>query len=118
MLELGLARPDLAIPALKRAQYLCTELGLMELAHWQWAPELCEAYVRLGRRADAELIAGLIEWHARRTDRAIVWALTAHCNGLLAPDDRFEQIFQVALRWHAQAGRPFELARTQFCLGE
>jgi len=34
LLELGLARPDLAIPALKRAQYLCTELGLMELAHW------------------------------------------------------------------------------------
>jgi DNA-binding CsgD family transcriptional regulator len=106
------------VPPLERARDLCTELGLLELAHWEWAPELCEAYVRLGRRADAEPIAELLDRHARRTDRAIAWALAAHCRGLLAPDDTFGQLFQTALSWHAQAGRPFDLARTQLCFGE
>jgi DNA-binding CsgD family transcriptional regulator len=118
LLELGLGHPDLAVPSLERARQLCTELGLLELAHWQWAPELCEAYVRLGRRADAEPIADLLDWHARRTGRPIVWALAARCRGLLAPDDLFEQSFHTALRWHAQAGRPFEHARTLLCFGE
>lgn len=118
LLELGLGHPDLAVPPLERAQQLCTELGLLELAHWEWAPELCEAYVRLGRRADAEPIADLLDWHARRTDRAIAYALTARCRGLLAPDDTFEQSFTTALRWHSRASRPFECARTQLCFGE
>jgi ATP/maltotriose-dependent transcriptional regulator MalT len=118
LLELGLGHPDRAVPPLERARDLCTELGLLELAHWEWAPELCEAYVRLGRRADAEPIAELLDRHARRTDRAIAWALAAHCRGLLAPDDTFGQLFQTALSWHAQAGRPFDLARTQLCFGE
>ena len=118
LLELGLGHPDRAVPPLEHARRLCTELGLLELAHWQWAPELCEAYVRLGRRADAQLIADLLDWHARRTDRAIAWALAAHCRSLLAPDDTFEQQFRTALHWHVQAGRPFEHARTQLCFGE
>jgi DNA-binding CsgD family transcriptional regulator len=118
LLELGLGHPDLAIPPLERARDLCTELGLLELAHWQWAPELCEAYVRLGRRDDAEPIADLLDWHARRTDRAIVWAFSARCRGLLAPDDTFEHLFRTALSRHAQAQRPFERARTQLCFGE
>ena len=118
LLELGLGHPDLALPPLEQARHLCTELGLLELAHWEWAPELCEAYVRLGRRTDAEPIADLLDWHARRTDRAIAYALAARCRSLLAPDDTFEQSFSTALRWHAQAGRPFECARTQLCFGE
>jgi len=118
LLELGLGHPDLALPPLEHARHLCTELGLLELAHWEWAPELCEAYVRLGRRADAEPIADLLDWHARRTDRAIAYALAARCRSLLAPDDTFEQSFSTALRWHAQASRPFECARTQLCFGE
>jgi len=113
-----LGHPDLALPPLEHARHLCTELGLLELAHWEWAPELCEAYVRLGRRADAEPIADLLDWHARRTDRAIAYALAARCRSLLAPDDTFEQSFSTALRWHAQASRPFECARTQLCFGE
>ena len=118
LLELGLGHPDPAVPPLEQARDLCTELGLLELGHWQWAPELCEAYVRLGRRADAEPIAELLDWHARRTDRPIVWAFGARCRALLAPDDKFERMFHTALRWHAQADRPFECARTQLCYGE
>lgn len=118
LLELGLGHPDLAVPPLERARDLCTELGILELAHWQWAPELCEAYVRLGRRSDAEPIADLLDWHAGRTGRAIVWALAARCRGLLAPDDTFEQVFCTALGWHTKAQRPFERARTQLCFGE
>ena len=118
LLELGLGHPDLAIAPLERTRGLCTELGLLELAHWEWAPELCEAYLRLGRRADAEPIADLLDWHARRTGRGIASALAARCRGLLAADDAFEQPFQTALHWHAQAGRPFEEARTQLCFGE
>jgi len=118
LLEMGLGHPDLAVPPLEDAQRLCSELGLLELAYWEWAPELCEVYVRLDRRSDAEPIADLLDWHAKRNDRAIAWALAAHCHGLLAPDDTFEQLFHTALHWHAQAGRPFDLARTQLCFGE
>ena len=60
----------------------------------------------------------MLVWHARRTGRPIVWALAARCQGLLAPDELFEPFFRTALRWHAQAGRPFEHARTQLCFGE
>ena len=118
LLELGLGHPDLAVAPLEETQRLCTELGLLELTDWQWAPELCEAYVRLGRLADAERIADLLDWHARRTDRAIARALAARCRGLLAPDETVEQSFTTALGWHAKAGRPFECARTQLCFGE
>lgn len=97
---------------------MCTELGLLELAHWQWAPELCEAYVHLGRHADAGAIADLLDWHAGRTGRPIARALAARCRGLLAPAEAFEPEFASALHWHAEAARPFELARTQLCFGQ
>ena len=118
LLELALGNLDLAVPPLERTRDLCMELGLLELTRWEWAPELCEAYVRLGRPAQAERIAELLDWHADRTGRPIARALAARCRGLLAPDDAFEREFAAALSWHAQACRPFELARTQLCFGE
>ena len=118
LLELALGNLDLAVPPLERTRDLCMELGLLELTHWEWAPELCEAYVRLGRPAQAERIAELLDWHADRAGRPIARALAARCRGLLAPDDAFEREFAAALSWHAQACRPFELARTQLCFGE
>jgi DNA-binding CsgD family transcriptional regulator len=118
LLDLSLGHPAQAVPALESARQLCTGLGLLELAHWQWAPELCEAYVRLGRHADAEPIADLLGWHAARTGRPIAAALAARCQGLLLTGDTAQECFQTALRWHDQSGRPFERARTQLCFGE
>jgi ATP/maltotriose-dependent transcriptional regulator MalT len=118
LLELTLGRPGEAVVVLESARQICTDLGLLELAHWQWAPELCEAYVRLGRPADAQPVADLLDWHAARTDRPIVAALAARCHGLLLTGTEAEQCFTTALSWHDRAGRPFERARTQFCFGE
>lgn len=118
LLELSLGNHGEAVRALESAREACTGLGLMELAHWQWAPELCEAYVRLGRHADAEPVVDLLDWHADRTRRPIVAALAARCHGLLLTGEMAEQCFITALRWHDQAGRPFERARTQCCFGE
>ncbi len=49
VLELGLRNFEKAVSGLERSQALCGELGLREFGHFQWPPELSEAYVRLGR---------------------------------------------------------------------
>jgi len=117
LFELGEGRTEEAILPLRRSQLLCERLGLMEMAHWQWAPELVEAYTQAGETTSAEPLVAKLEWHAARTSRPIVLALAARCRGLTTPDG-FEKHFTDALRWHHTAARPFEHARTQLCYGE
>jgi DNA-binding CsgD family transcriptional regulator len=45
-------------------------------------------------------------------------AVAARCRGLLVADPRLDEVFAGALEWHAQAGNPFEEARTRLCFGE
>jgi DNA-binding CsgD family transcriptional regulator len=117
LLELGIGHHDAAVEPLEQSAALCTDLGLLELGHWQWAPELVEARVLQGQPSAAEAPAELLEWHAQRCQRPIILAMSARCRALLGDDRDYEACFEEALRWHDLAGRPFELARTRLCFG-
>ena len=81
----------------------------------QWPPDLVEAYVRLGRREQAEETLATFERSAHHSGSRWATAAAARCRGLLAPDDAFDEPFREALE-HREM--PFETARTQLVLGE
>jgi DNA-binding CsgD family transcriptional regulator len=118
LLELGLGRPDEAIVHLEEIARLAAAHGLREPAVVQWAPDLVEAFVRAGREDDAARELASFARLANETERTWALATTSRCRGLLAPDDAFEAEFEQALELHGRTSAPFELARTQLCLGE
>ncbi len=95
-----------------------SEHGLKEPGVIQWAPDLIETYVRVGRSPEAELELAQFESLARKTQRTWALAAAARCRGLLAAEDGFEVEFSRALELHARTPTPFERARTELCLGE
>jgi len=84
----------------------------------QWAPDLIEALARVGRGDEA---TGLLASFEQRGEASIsTWALgaAARCRGLITAGDDFEAGFSRALELQEAAGAPFEVARTELCLGE
>src|SRR5215218_2110207 len=75
----------------------------------QLRPDLVEAYVRAGRREEAELLLTKLEAEDGARRGAIV-----RCRGLLADDADYRAVFEQAPPTEA----PFERARTQLALGE
>lgn len=106
-----------AIIALRRCRELAIETGVLELGHLQWAPELIEAYVRIGDRSLAQTIMLELSHAAVRNGEPLLQAWEGRCRGLLLQDE-FDEAFQSALLFHDSAMRPFETARTQLCYGE
>lgn len=80
-------------------------------------PDLIEAHVHTGARAEAEAALAGFEALAARTGRTWALATAARCRGILADKD-FEAAFEEALRWHNQTPTPFDRARTELCYGE
>ena len=117
LLELGLGRIQEAIGQLGRVADSVHAHGLHQPTVIQWAPDLIEALVRSGRREEAvELLASF----ERAAEASLSnWALgaAARGRGLLAGDE-FEGYFARALELHEALGAPFEIARTELCLGE
>jgi DNA-binding CsgD family transcriptional regulator len=118
LLELGEGRPYDAVITLEKARHLATITGFRDVAHFQWAAELVEAYVQCGRRAEAEPLVDMLTEQARRTRRPIVGALALRCSGLVRPDDCFDADFTSALDLHRRTNRPFETARTELRFGQ
>ena len=117
---LALARGDAAgaVDLLERVRQIAREHGHHQSYGGAWLPDLVEAYLRDGRRDQAEeLLAGVPEWRPRD---ALVWgtAADARCRGLLADALHFAAHFDRALTLHAQTHNPFERARTELCYGE
>ena len=78
-----------------------------------WAPHLVDAYLRAGRRDDAE---ALVEHYARTIEhRRIAPAILERLRGMTRQD---ESHFVAALALHDAGPAPFELARTQLAYGE
>ncbi|GAA2216420.1 LuxR family transcriptional regulator [Nonomuraea monospora] len=115
-LELGLGHVEQAITELEQARELALAFGIRNMTHFQWAPELAEAYIQRGRHADARVVIDLLTGIGEQTQTAIVRATGSRCRGLLA--EEFDEHFQRALDHHRLAGRPFELARTRLCFGQ
>lgn len=101
-------------------QELVGLLELHELADADLVPaaELVDALLRLGRHAEAEVVASTYERAAR--DKGQPWALARaeRARGLLAEDENAPSHFEAALEAHAATLDRFETARTRLAYGE
>jgi hypothetical protein len=77
-----------------------------------------EAAVRSHQQASAAARLDSLQMWANDTGAGWANALAARCQGLLAIDGDQDRHFAEALRLHAPAGRPFDMARTQLLYGE
>jgi DNA-binding CsgD family transcriptional regulator len=116
LLELGIGRNEEAINHLQPVAQTLAQAGLLAPTLFQEAPDLIEAYVHAGRRAEAE--GWLLTLRTQADAGPGTWALaaTARCRGLL--EDDFQPAFEEAMLLHARADMPFERARTELCYGE
>jgi ATP/maltotriose-dependent transcriptional regulator MalT len=118
LLELGLGQPEAAVAELEKARGVATAEGLGEPAAVQWCPDLIEAYIRAGEPDQARELLGAFEGQALRTRGHWAAATASRCRGMLADDSHFEAEFHHAVTLHQLLPTPFELARTQLCIGE
>lgn len=118
LLALARGSTDEAVLHLEPVTRLGVEQGLAEPGLMPWWPDLIEAYVRTGRRRDAEEALGVLERQAEDTGRSWARAAAARSRGLLARDNDFERELAAAARHYDEAQLPFERARTDLYLGE
>jgi len=115
-LELGLGRPAAAIEHLDECRRRLDELGVHDV-DLSPAAELVDAYLRVGRTAEAGAAADRLEAEAQSKGQPWPLARAARCRGLLASDDQFSAHFEVALDLHARTPDSFELACTRLAYG-
>jgi DNA-binding CsgD family transcriptional regulator len=113
-LAAGLGRTDEAVERFEELDRHLRESSIADV-DLSPAPELVEAYVRLGRAESAVEAAG--EYARAAETKGQPWALAraARCRGLLS--EAFEQDFEEALALHARTPDVFETARTQLSYG-
>jgi DNA-binding CsgD family transcriptional regulator len=115
-LELGLGRPAAAIEHYEAQADALRSCGIADV-DLSPAPELVDAFLRLGRDQDAARVAA--EFAARATAKGQPWALAraARCRGLLAGAGELEACFEEALLLNEQTPDVFETARTRLAYG-
>jgi DNA-binding CsgD family transcriptional regulator len=116
-LELGLGDAARAAGHLEQQQRLLRNLAITD-ADLSPAPELADAYARLGRDDEAAQVAA--EFIAAASAKGQPWSLARalRCQGLLATDAGFPDYFEQALLLHEQTPDAFEAARTRLAYGE
>jgi DNA-binding CsgD family transcriptional regulator len=115
-LELGLGRAAEAVERHLHYEQVLDERGLHDV-DLSPAPELVEAYVRLGRGDEAAV--AMAGYRSRAEAKGQPWALAraARCRGLLAGPDEIESCFDESLALHRRTPDVFETARTQLAYG-
>ena len=115
-LELGQGRPDEALLRYEEQLAALQTRGIDDVDLWP-APELVEAYLRIGRADAAAEIA--LAFGREAAVKAAPWALAraARALGLVAAEDQFEAFFTEALARHAETLDDFEAARTHLAYG-
>ena len=116
-LELGLGDVVRAAEHFEHQQRLLRELGITDVDLFPGA-ELVDAYLRLGRPTDAELITTEFLAAARAKGQPWSMARAVRCGGLLADEADLESWFEQALAHHADTADAFETARTRLAYGE
>jgi DNA-binding CsgD family transcriptional regulator len=117
--ELGCGHPQAAIEHLERVAAIVERGGVHEPGILWWAPDLIEAYWRVGDIGAARRRLEVFRAQADATGRAWAQATAARAAGLLASTaEEAEAAFATALLAHARLEAPFERARTQLRLGE
>jgi DNA-binding CsgD family transcriptional regulator len=94
--------------------------GFREPAVLRHRGDAVETFLALGRRADAEAVAGELDELAGRLGRPSVMRIALRCRGLLAAAsgdlDQAQDALRAALALDVE-GEPFERARTRLALG-
>lgn len=116
-LELGAGRPETAVDHFLRCQAELSGAGINDpdLAP---APDLIDASVRLGRRAEALKILEAYVPLARAKGQPFALARSTRAQALLLPDKEMAAAFTEALAFHSKTPDSFERARTELFFGE
>jgi DNA-binding CsgD family transcriptional regulator len=116
-LELGLGEEARAVEHFEHQREILSEVAITDV-DLSPAAELVDAYVRLGRGADAEAVA--VEYLAAAEAKGQPWSLARalRSRGLLAADADVAAPFEAALRQHANTVDAFEEARTRLAYGQ
>ena len=114
--EVGAGRFDHAVRSLTQIQTRLNEGGIQE--PWSSpAPDLVEAWLRLGRPDRAAAAGAPFLELAGPSGDPLTIALQQHCLGLTAVAGWTDH-FRAALDAHDSAGNAFQRARTLLCFGE
>jgi DNA-binding CsgD family transcriptional regulator len=113
---LALGRRDFERAVEEYERVLLPSLGPFVLA--EGPADAIEAYVAVGRRADAQHWLVPFAAQARASGWAWAQARAAHLALLLADDDRLDEAFVAAIGCHERAEQPFPRARTELAYGE
>lgn len=117
LLDLGLNHLDAAETRLRGVHRLQQQLGL---AHpfISPIPDLVEVCVRLGALDDVEELTDEFESQAGDGDHSQAHARLLRTRALVAPPDRYRDLFEESVALDAQTGMDFLRARTLLCFGE
>ncbi len=115
-LALGLGDAATAAAEFERQMELIRELGITD-PDVSPSPELVDAYLRLGRRAEAEVLSTEFDQAAQAKAQPWSIARAGRAQALLAEDDEADARFAQALAAHARTPDVFEQARTQLAYG-
>jgi DNA-binding CsgD family transcriptional regulator len=116
-LELGRGQAGAAAEHFERQRALLCDLGITD-ADLSPAAELVDVYLRLRRGDDARRVADELSAAAASKDQPWSLARAARCEGLLADDSTFANLFEQALDHHARTPDIFETARTHLAYGQ
>jgi DNA-binding CsgD family transcriptional regulator len=115
-LELGLGRPAAAVAHHEAQAEALRDRGIADV-DLSPAPELVDAYLRLGRTGDAAVVAAAYVAAAEAKGQPWALARAARCRGMLAAEDTWETAFAEALDLHTRTPDGFEAARTRLAFG-
>jgi class 3 adenylate cyclase len=116
-LELGLGRPDAALPHLLACETFLETISISD-PDLVPAPDIVDALVRLGRLAEAREAAGRYEPIAKAKGQPFALARAARARALVAADNGYDEEYETALRHHEATPDVFERARTHLYYGE
>ncbi|MFZ0043533.1 MAG: AAA family ATPase [Solirubrobacteraceae bacterium] len=116
-LELGLGNAAQAIGIFDSQRTLLLELGISD-PDLSPAPDLVEAYLRVGRRAEAMSTTASFEAAARAKRQPWGLARALRCAAMIAPEAESSSLFEQALVQHERTPDVFETARTRLAYGE
>ncbi len=96
--------------------------GCTEIVNASFVPDAVEAFVQLGRIAEAESLVNMLQRNGKRLDRPWMLAVGSRCRSLLLAaagdlDAAVDSAHQ-AMAQHDRLPMPFERARTQLLLGQ
>ena len=116
-LELGLGDAAGAVAHFEHQQHLLADLAITD-PDLSPAAELVDGYLKLGRTADAQRVAGAFTAAAEAKGQPWPLARALRCQGMLAADADFAAHFERAVALHEQTPDVFEAARTRLAFGE